>query len=79
MKMYVLHNDEIGYTDWCPVFTSKEEAEREAADKCRFHTVIEVTDMEAYKECHPVRVLPGCERCPRFPEKRGCYSTIKHT
>ena len=64
---YILHNDELGYTDYCPVFESRELAEREAAFKARRHSVIEIEDWQATsKPCCPKAFTPSrCGTCAR--------------
>ena len=66
MKAYVLHNDELGWTDRCPVFIDKSEAEKEAANKCRFYSVIEIDIESGLEPCTPLKKLHKCVCCPRF-------------
>lgn len=59
-KVYVLYNEELGYTDACPVFTKKEDASVEAAFKCREHSV-QKRNIGDFKPCHPYK--GGDKRC----------------
>ena len=59
--VFVLHNDELGYMDPCPVFTDRKDAETEAAFKCRKHSVKEVDNN--YSPCHPMIKTSMCDKC----------------
>lgn len=60
--VYVLRNDELGYISDCPVFTTKEEASKEAAFKCREHSVFE-THLDKFEPCHPKKADGSCKAC----------------
>lgn len=60
--VYVLRNEELGYISNCPVFTTREEASKEAAFKCRLHSV-EEADLGKFEPCHPKRANGTCEAC----------------
>lgn len=70
MKGYILHNDEMGWLVECPVFTNKEEAEKEMYGKCR-HSIIELDDIADCEPCHPVEKYPMCASCCRFAGVRA--------
>lgn len=70
MKAFVLHNDELGYTESCPVYEVRSEAGHDAASKCRHHTVCEVK-AEDYEPCVPVRLADRCLRCARCAATEG--------
>ena len=61
---YQLHNDEMGWITDCPTFENKREAEYAAADKCRFHSVVEITEDELIP-CKPLTLYAKCLKCPR--------------
>lgn len=69
-KVFILRNEELGYTDKCPVFTNRHEADEAAAIKCREHTVIEV-ERTTLKACRPAKAYGCCLKCAIFvPRKR---------
>lgn len=63
MKVYVLENTELGYIDRCPTFEKREDAEREAAFKCRKHSVIEEELEYPVTGCIPGRLSRKCLSC----------------
>lgn len=60
--VYVLRNEELGFIDDCPVFTTRAQAHAEAVGKCRFHSV-EEADISKFEPCHPKRANSRCEAC----------------
>lgn len=50
-KVFVLYNEELGYTDACPVYTKQSDARKEAACKCREHSV-QKRNISDFKPCH---------------------------
>lgn len=60
--VYVLRNEELGYIDDCPVFRTEKEASREAAFKCRDHSVLEI-ELDNFEPCHPKGAGGSCKAC----------------
>lgn len=60
---YVLRNEEWGCILDCPTFDNRDDAENEAAGKCRKHTVVETNRADP---CRPMKPIDQCKRCPRW-------------
>ena len=76
MKYYVLRNDELGYVCHCPTYEKKDDAEHEAAFKCRQHSVVTIDESKLNEPCSPKSLTPGCMMCARCAstvEKRKAY------
>ena len=76
MELYVLRNDELGGVCHCPTFENKNDAEREAAFKCRQHNIIVIDENQMYEPCKPKKLTPDCmvcARCASTVEKRKTY------
>lgn len=73
MKGYILQNDEQEWMTECPVFVTKEEAEEEAADKCRHYSIVELDYIADCEPCRPIKKNSRCDRCARFAGELSRY------
>lgn len=66
--VFILRNEELDYTDICPVFQTYKEAWEVAACKAREHSVLEVPD--TFQRCCPKHIGSSCQRCAIFVGKK---------